>query len=195
MFERFTDRARRVVVLAKAEIGDSKRLIDPDDVLAAILVEGESLAAKALAAVSLDIEASTVRLMADRMVKRSPRTASQEFAPNTIKALELALREALQLGHNYIGPEHILLGLVREGSIAAVVGPDLDPIRKAVINAIVGPTATPPPKPVKTPSPLDEVLAAARDVVDWFWHNGCGNDEAAARLKRLMFALEAETPI
>ncbi len=142
VFERFTDRARRVVVLAQAQA----RLLNHDyigteHILLGLIEEGEGIAARALAA--LDVPFDAVRREIQEMVGegRSVPTGHIPFTPRAKKVLELSLREALQLGHNYIGTEHILLGLVREGEgVAAQVlqklGADLDRVRAAVIQQL-----------------------------------------------------------
>jgi ATP-dependent Clp protease ATP-binding subunit ClpC len=117
MFERFTDRARRVVVLAQEEA----RMLNHDyvgteHILVALIREGGGIAAQALQ--SLGITAEAARQQVEEVVGRGqtdPQRGHLPFTPRAKKTLELALREALQLGHNYIGTEHILLGLIREG--------------------------------------------------------------------------------
>ena len=123
MFERFTDRARRVVVLAQEEA----RLLDhnyigTEHVLLGLIHEGEGVAAKALEELGISLEA--VRREVEEIIGQGASAPSGHipFTPRAKKVLELALREALQLGHNYIGTEHILLGLIREGEgVAAQV--------------------------------------------------------------------------
>lgn len=123
MFERFTDRARRAVVLAQEEArGLGHTYIGTEHLLLGLLREDEGLAAKALT--SLQITANTVSEEIGRRVGRGsaePR-GHIAFTPRAKKVLELSLREALRLGHNYIGTEHVLLGLAREGEgVAAQV--------------------------------------------------------------------------
>ncbi len=144
MFERFTDRARRVVVLAQAEA----RLLDhnyigTEHLLLGLIHEGEGVAARALQALDVSLEA--VRRQVEEKIGRgsSPPTGHIPFTPRAKKVLELSLREALQLGHNYIGTEHILLGLIREGDgVAAQVlhgfGADLDRVRERVTELLSG---------------------------------------------------------
>src|ERR1051325_4300664 len=108
MFERFTDRARRVVVLAQEEARMlSHNYIGTEHILLGLIHEGEGVAAKALESLGISLEA--VRAQVEAPSGHIP------FTPRAKKVLELSLREALQLGHNYIGTEHILLGLIREG--------------------------------------------------------------------------------
>src|SRR6266851_2988220 len=123
MFERFTDRARRVVVLAQEEARTlNHNYIGTEHVLLGLIHEGEGVAAKALESLGISLEA--VRQQVEEIIGQGPRAPSGHipFTPRAKKVLELALREALQLGHNYIGTEHILLGLLREGEgVAAQV--------------------------------------------------------------------------
>jgi hypothetical protein len=117
MFERFTDRARRVVVLAQEEaMRLDHNYIGTEHLLLGLLREEQGVAAAALAAVGVGLEAVRVRL--EEAVGRGtePQSGHIPFTPRAKKVLELSLREALQLGHNYIGTEHILLGLIREGN-------------------------------------------------------------------------------
>src|SRR5437867_12711807 len=113
MFERFTDRARRVVVLAQEEarLLDHNR-IGTEHLLLGLIREGEGIAAQALE--SMDISLETVRQQVVEIIGRGQTvpTGHIPFSPRAKKVLELALREALQLGHNYIGTEHLLLGLI-----------------------------------------------------------------------------------
>ena len=115
MFERFTERARQVVVLAQEEARTLKHnYIGTEHILLGLLREEEGLAARVLE--SLDITVERVRAQVVRIVGSGEEVTSGQipFTPRAKKVLELALREALSLGHNYIGTEHILLGLVRE---------------------------------------------------------------------------------
>jgi hypothetical protein len=133
MFERFTDRARRVVVLAQEEaMRLDHNYIGTEHLLLGLLREEQGVAAVALAAVGVELEAVRVRL--EEAVGRGtePQSGHIPFTPRAKKVLELSLREALQLGHNYIGTEHILLGLIREGNgLAAqfIVGIGVPPSR------------------------------------------------------------------
>ena len=113
MFERFTDRARRVVVLAQEEA----RILDhnyigTEHILLGLLQEGEGVAAKALESLGISLEA--VRQQVEEIIGQGQQAPSGHipFTPRAKKVLELSLREALQLGHNYIGTEHILLALL-----------------------------------------------------------------------------------
>src|SRR6056300_603639 len=142
MFERFTDRARRVVVLAQEE---ARRLnhnyIGTEHILLGLIQEGEGHAAKALEELSINID--SVRSEVIEIIGEGQQSPSGHipFTPRAKKVLELSLREALQLGHNYIGTEHILLGLIREGEgVAAQVlkklGAELSQVRQTVIKLI-----------------------------------------------------------
>ena len=144
MFERFTDRARRVVVLAQEEARQlSHSYIGTEHVLLGLIHEGEGVAAKALESLGISLEA--VRGQVEEIIGRGGSAPSGHipFTPRAKKVLELSLREALQLGHNYIGTEHILLGLIREGEgVAAQVlvklGADLSRVRQTVIHLLSG---------------------------------------------------------
>jgi len=144
MFERFTDRARRVVVLAQEEAkGLNHNYIGTEHILLGLIKEGDGIAAKALAELSISID--NVREQVQDMIGQGQQapTGHIPFTPRAKKVLELSLREALQLGHNYIGTEHILLGLIREGEgVAAQVlvklGADLTRVRQTVIQLLSG---------------------------------------------------------
>src|SRR5918992_1489519 len=130
MFERFTERARKVVVLAQEEARHfNHNYIGTEHLLLGLLREDEGVAARALA--SLNVTLDEVREQVESIVGYGEEGtgAQAPFTPRSKKVLELALREALQLGHNYIGTEHILLGLVRESEgVAARVLDKLDPV-------------------------------------------------------------------
>ena len=144
MFERFTDRARRVVVLAQEEARLlNHSYIGTEHILLGLIHEGEGVAAKALESLGISLEA--VRSQVEEMIGQGGTSPSGHipFTPRAKKVLELSLREALQLGHNYIGTEHILLGLIREGEgVAAQVliklGADLSRVRQQVIQLLSG---------------------------------------------------------
>ena len=144
MFERFTDRARRVVVLAQEEARLlNHAYIGTEHILLGLIHEGEGVAAKALESMSISLEA--VRNQVEEIIGQGGSSPSGHipFTPRAKKVLELSLREALQLGHNYIGTEHILLGLIREGEgVAAQVlvklGADLSRVRQQVIQLLSG---------------------------------------------------------
>ena len=144
MFERFTDRARRVVVLAQEEAKMlNHNYIGTEHILLGLIHEGEGVAAKALESLGISLDA--VREQVQDIVGQGQQqpTGHIPFTPRAKKVLELSLREALQLGHNYIGTEHILLGLIREGEgVAAQVlvklGADLNRVRQQVIQLLSG---------------------------------------------------------
>ena len=140
MFERFTQRARRAIILAQEE---AKRLnhsaVGPEHILLGIIREGEGVASKVLE--SLNINPERVRVDIESSIGRGEGTSSEEvtFTPRTKKVLELALDEARRLGHNYIGTEHLLLGLIREseGGAARVLqamGADLERVRTQTLS-------------------------------------------------------------
>ena len=142
MFERFTDRARRVVVLAQEEARMlNHNYIGTEHILLGLIHEGQGVAAEVLRA--LDISLESVRRQVEEIIGRGQAapTGHIPFTPRAKKVLELSLREALTLGHNYIGTEHILLGLIREGEgVAAQVlqklGADLNRVRQQVIRLL-----------------------------------------------------------
>src|ERR1041384_5472579 len=144
MFERFTDRARRVVVLAQEEARMlNHNYIGTEHILLGLIHEGEGVAAKALESLGISLEG--VRSQVEEIIGQGQQAPSGHipFTPRAEKVLELSLREALQLGHNYIGTEHILLGLIREGEgVAAQVlvklGAELTRVRQQVIQLLSG---------------------------------------------------------
>jgi hypothetical protein len=142
MFERFTDRARRVIVLAQEEARLlNHNYIGTEHILLGLIHEEEGVAARALTELGISLEA--VRVEVEEIIGQgqSAPTGHIPFTPRAKKVLELSLREALQLGHNYIGTEHILLGLIREGEgVAAQVliklGGSRDQVRAKVIQVL-----------------------------------------------------------
>jgi len=144
MFERFTDRARKVVVLAQEEARMlNHNYIGTEHILLGLIHEGEGVAAKSLESLGISLEG--VRSQVNEIIGQGQQAPSGHipFTPRAKKVLELSLREALQLGHNYIGTEHILLGLIREGEgVAAQVlvklGAELTRVRQQVIQLVAG---------------------------------------------------------
>ena len=144
MFERFTDRARRVVVLAQEEARMlNHNYIGTEHILLGLIHEGEGVAAKALEALGISLEA--VREQVEEIIGQGQQapTGHIPFTPRAKKVLELSMREALQINHPYIGTEHILLGLIREGEgVAAQVliklGADLNRVRNQVLQLLSG---------------------------------------------------------
>ena len=144
MFERFTDRARRVIVLAQSEARSlHHNYIGTEHLLLGLVKESDGVAAKALSLHGVNPEGVRQQIVA--MIGEG--TASEDghipFTPHARQVLELSLREALQLGHNYIGTEHILLGLIREGEgvgpqVLAKMDVDLSELRSTVIKLIRG---------------------------------------------------------
>lgn len=121
MFERFTDRARRVVVYAQDEAKTLEHnYIGTEHLLLGLLREEEGIAAQALASFSVTVEAVREHVVRETSRGNGASVGHIPFTPRAKKALELALREALQLGHNYIGTEHLLLGVLREQEGLAV---------------------------------------------------------------------------
>jgi ATP-dependent Clp protease ATP-binding subunit ClpA len=142
MFERFTDRARRVVVLAQNE---ARRLnhnhIGTEHLLLGLIHEGEGVAAASLESLGINLEAVRQQIEGIIGQGRAAPTGALPYTPRAKKVLELSLREALQLGHNHIGTEHLLLGLIREGTGAAAqvlvrLGADLARVREQVIQML-----------------------------------------------------------
>src|SRR6266704_2067061 len=171
MFERFTDRARRVVVLAQEEARMlNHNCIGTEHILLGLIHEGEGVAAKALESLGISLEG--VRQQVEEIIGQGQQAPSGHipFTPRAKKVLELSLREALQLGHNYIGTEHILLGLIREGEgVAAQVlvklGADLNKVRQQVIQLLNGYQAK---EPAGTAS---EATPSTSLVLDQFGRN------------------------
>jgi ATP-dependent Clp protease ATP-binding subunit ClpC len=167
MFERFTDRARRVVVLAQQEARDlDHNYIGTEHILLALIDEGEGVAAKALTA--MGISQDTARQRIEELIGRGQGASAGHipFTPRAKKVLELSLREALQLGHHYIGTEHILLGVIREGDgvgarVLVDLGANLDRTRQQVIQILTGrmPEEGAPAAAAKLRERLDSVAA------------------------------------
>jgi ATP-dependent Clp protease ATP-binding subunit ClpA len=177
MFERFTDRARRVMVLSQEEARSrGHTAIHTEHLLLALVREGGGVAATVLE--SMDIPLDSIRAHVEGVIGRSDAhpTGHIPFTPEAKKALALALREALALGHNYIGTEHLLLGLIRQGECVAArslrhLGADLERTREQVVHFV----GAVPWSPRVTGSPeVDarlEDLRAAKDAAveaeDW----------------------------
>jgi ATP-dependent Clp protease ATP-binding subunit ClpC len=184
MFERFTDRARRVVVLAQEEARMlNHNYIGTEHILLGLIHEGEGVAAKALESLNISLEA--VRQQVEEIIGQGQAapTGHIPFTPRAKKVLELSLREALQLGHNYIGTEHILLGLIREGEgVAAQVlqklGADLNRVRQTVIRELSGSPAGRYGE-MPSPSPFDE---REKIVLSFLIHEGLTTSEIAKLL-------------
>jgi len=183
MFERFTDRARRVVVLAQEEARLlNHNYIGTEHILLGLIHEGQGVAAKALESLGISLE--TVRSQVEEIIGQGQAapTGHIPFTPRAKKVLELSLREALQLGHNYIGTEHMLLGVIREGEgVAAQVleklGASLDRVRQQVIQLLQGEAVASEVQPPAPTEPEDfaarvvraeEIEAAAREVATEF---------------------------
>jgi ATP-dependent Clp protease ATP-binding subunit ClpC len=173
MFERFTDRARRVVVLAQEEARMlNHNYIGTEHILLGLIHEGEGVAAKALESLGISLEG--VRQQVEEIIGQGQQAPSGHipFTPRAKKVLELSLREALQLGHNYIGTEHILLGLIREGEgVAAQVlvklGADLNRVRQQVIQLLSGYQGKEP----VAPGAVGEGAPSTSLVLDQFGRN------------------------
>ena len=148
MFERFTDRARRVVVLAQEEARMlNHNYIGTEHVLLGLVHEGEGVASKALESMNISLEAAFQKV--EEIIGRGQArpTGHIPFTPRAKKVLELSLRESLQLDHSFIGTEHILLGLIREGEgvgaqVLRELGADLNRVRQTVIQLLSGYTGS-----------------------------------------------------
>jgi ATP-dependent Clp protease ATP-binding subunit ClpC len=179
MFEKFTERARRVVVLAQEEARMLNHdYIGTEHILLGLIHEGEGAAAKALNGIGISLE--QVRQQVEEIIGSGRISPSGQipFTPRAKKVLELSYREALHLRHSYIGTEHILLGLLREGDgVAAQVlvklGADLDRVRQQVIallsagqhnEDILGYEEATTPPFVAGPTQLGEILSILRDI-------------------------------
>ncbi len=162
MFERYTDRARRVVVLAQEEARMfNHNYIGTEHLLLGLIHEGEGVAAQALKALGISLDG--VRSQVEEIIGQGQQAPAGHipFTPRGKKVLELSLREALQLGHNFIGTEHILLGLIREGEgvgaqVLVKLGAELVRTRQAVIGILQGlqgkpPLEKPPERPIWPP--------------------------------------------
>jgi ATP-dependent Clp protease ATP-binding subunit ClpC len=144
MFERFTDRARRVVVLAQEEARMlNHNYIGTEHLLLGLIHEGEGVAAKTLESLGISLQA--VRQQVEEIIGQGQQAPSGHipFTPRAKKVVELSKREALRLGHHYIGTEHILLGVIREGEGPAAqvlinLGGDLNRVRQQVIQLLHG---------------------------------------------------------
>jgi len=173
MFERFTDRARRVMVLAQEEARMlNHNSIGTEHILLGLIREGGGVAAKAVESLGISLEA--VRQQVGEIIGPGQQAPSGHipFTPRAKKVLELALREALQLGHNYIGTEHILLGLIREGDgVAAQVlvklGAGPSRVRQQVIQLLAG---SPGKEPAAAAAP-SETAPSASLILDQFGRN------------------------
>src|SRR5216683_671344 len=178
MFERFTDRARRVVVLAQEEARLlNHNFIGTEHLLLGLIHEGEGVAAKALEQLGISLEAVREKVEETMGAPTTAAGGSPPFTPRAKKVLELSLREALQLGHNYIGTEHMLLGLVREGEgVAAQVlvnlGADLSRVRQQVIQLLSGYQGGKEGAPAGAgPGPAGQDTPSGSPVLDQFGRN------------------------
>jgi ATP-dependent Clp protease ATP-binding subunit ClpA len=162
LFERFTERARQSVVLAQDEARALKHnYIGTEHLLLGLLREEEGIAAHALESLGIDVE--EVRAQVVRVVGRGDEVATGQipFTPRAKKSLELSLREALRLGHNYIGTEHVLLGLLRETDGVAVrilldFGRGPEKIRNEVLHTLSGSGSGATPMPFEPGSPVPD---------------------------------------
>jgi ATP-dependent Clp protease ATP-binding subunit ClpC len=142
MFKRFTARARQVIVLGQEEARTLRHeYMGTEHVLLGLLAEGEGIAGQTLQRAGITLDAARAEI--EKIIGRgeaAPR-GHVPFTPRAKKVLELALREAIHLGHSYLGTEHILLGLIREGEgvavrVLAALGADLNELRESVLTAL-----------------------------------------------------------
>jgi ATP-dependent Clp protease ATP-binding subunit ClpC len=168
MFQRFTDRARRVVVLSQDEArGLNHNWIGTEHLLLGVIREGSGVGAKALEAMRISPDA--VRQQVESIIGRGETPVPAEhipFTPRAKKVLEMALREAQQLGHTYIGTEHILLGLVHEADgvaaqVLAVQGADLNRTRNQVVQLLHGRSGQGPDAPFVAQDLKDRLASMA----------------------------------
>jgi hypothetical protein len=213
MFERFNTRARRTVVLAQEEARMlAHNYIGTEHILLGLIHEGEGVAAKTLESLGISLDA--VRRQVEEIIGRGQQAPSGHipFTPRSKKVLTLSLQEALQLGHNYVGTEHILLGLIHEGAgVAAQIlprmGADPDGIRQQVMDLLSRYGRSEPnltwtlpwnaAQPPRTPEDLEHVTAVQKDILHQIIHNLRNNDEFhmedARRLARDFLALQLGT--
>jgi ATP-dependent Clp protease ATP-binding subunit ClpC len=157
VFERFTDRARRVLTLAQEEARLlNHSFIGTEHILLGLIAEGGGVGAQALRSLGISLEAAREKVEETIGMSLTGASGSPPFTPRAKKVLELSLREALQMNHSYIGTEHILLGLVREGEgVAATVlvslGADLGRVRQEVLSLMSGPAGD-----LRSENPLTE---------------------------------------
>jgi ribosomal protein S18 acetylase RimI-like enzyme len=197
VFERFTEGARRVIVLAQQEAALlDHNYIGTEHLLLGLIAEGEGVGARALEA--LDISLPSVRAQVEEIIGRGQTTVTGHipFTPRAKKVLELSLLEARELGDQHIGSEHLLLGLVREGEgVAAQVfgrlGVDLDGVRPTVIAVLSGQKAVPRRTTVLRPMLPDEFVAYLEWAIDDYAaeleRNGKATGEAAMVTSRASF--------
>ena len=177
MFERFTDRARRVVVLAQDEAKMlNHNYIGTEHILLGLIHEGEGVAAKALEQMGISLEA--VREQVEEVIGhgQTQPTGHIPFTPRAKKVLELSLREALQMNHSYIGTEHILLGLIREGegvaaSVLIKLGADLNRVRNTVLQLLSGYQGGNEGQPISSGAPEMGESRSSATVLDQFGRN------------------------
>jgi ATP-dependent Clp protease ATP-binding subunit ClpC len=193
VFERFTDRARYVVVLAQEEARWlNHNYIGTEHILLGLIHEADGVAAKALESLSISLE--SVRRQVEEIIGQGEAapTGHIPFTSRAKMVLEQSFREALQLGHNYIGTEHILLGLIREGEgvgsqILQKLGADINRVRQTVIQQLsesaagifgeeVPPAGSMPPKVLRSPSPFED---REKVVLSFLINEGLSTSELA----------------
>ncbi len=209
MFERFTDRARRVLVLAQEEarlLGHP--YIGTEHLLLALIHERQGVAARALESMGIELDAAREKVDETANIARGAAIGSPPFTTRAKKVLELSLREALRLNHNYIGTEHLLLGLVEEGEghgaqVLVLLGADLDRVRETVLG-LMSQTGREVPEP--EPQPVRQRLVhlggpketscsfCGRDLWEAGRYVSAGRSVICADCVALASELLAETP-
>jgi ATP-dependent Clp protease ATP-binding subunit ClpC len=176
LFERFTDQARKVLMLAQEEARlANHNYIGTEHILLGLIREGDGVAAKALESLGVSLDAVREKT-GEGAGPGPPATATPPFTPRAKKVLELSLREALRLGHNYIGTEHLLLGLAREGEgggaqMLVSLGASLSQVRQKVIELLSGGMATGPEGPTVGTVPTGPAVPAGSALLDQFGSN------------------------
>jgi ATP-dependent Clp protease ATP-binding subunit ClpC len=204
MFERFTDRARRVVVLAQEAARTlNHSYIGTEHILLGLLSEDEGVAASALRSLGVSLEAVRVQVEEVIGIGAHAPTAHIPFTPSAKRVLELALREALRLGHNHIGTEHVLLGLVREGEgVAAQVlvrlGVTPNAVRAQIMDGLTGhPSASEPPERPAVSSPTLEQFGhnLTEDARNGALDPVIGRDREIERVVQILSCRRKNNPI
>lgn len=192
MFERFTDRARRVVVLAQEAARDMEHCrIDPGHILLGLIEEGEGLAWRALTNILGDDGVNALQVKTIESLRDVPTVTIPPphipFTPSSKKVLELSLREGLQLGHNYIGTEHLLLAIMRQDGRAAECikreSVDLNQLRQVVIGILSGRRYAQEESKEEPKTQVKEVIDSISAVMEKLWETSQILSELAGKLR------------
>jgi len=203
MFVRFTDRARKVVVLAQEEARElGHGSVGPENLLLGLLIEGDGVAAVALESLGVSLEEARDRLVEIAGRGQGAPAGRIPFTPPAKQVLERALREALQLGHNYIGTEHLLLSLLANrddvtAQVLADCGASYDPVRERVVALLTSPYEQADPKTRLVRLPIPARLADVTDQLHQVQRQKtaaleAGDHESAAELRARIRQLRAE---